>query len=93
MLHEVGKQQNKGTWFLKAAGVGRRKAKARGQLVTCVKRKNKEEPLLRTEESEPAQAEWEAAGGEKFTACLIAGGATVPLCTQNPVNSTEVPAC
>lgn len=49
--------------------------------------------MLRTGESEPAQAEWEAAGAGKFTACLIAGGATVPLCTQNPVNSTEVPAC
>lgn len=43
--------------------------------------------------SEPAQAEWEAAEGGKFNAGLIVGGATVPLCTQNLVNSTEAPAC
>lgn len=43
--------------------------------------------------SEPAQAEQETAGREKLTAYLIAGGATVPLCTQNLVNSTEAPAC
>lgn len=43
--------------------------------------------------SEPAQAEQETAEGGKFNAGLIARGATVPLCTQNPVNSTEAPAC
>lgn len=30
VLQEVGKQQNQGTWFLKAAGLGRRKAQAQG---------------------------------------------------------------
>lgn len=56
-------------------------------------REGREKPWVKTGVSEPARAEQETARGGKFTACLIAGGAIVPLCTQNPVNSTEAPTC